>query len=218
MQAVPGAEHHTHGTATIPAVRRACGQGLVGLPSEVHHGLTVPRLFVCLELPDFQRELLAELCHSVQGAHWIDPDQFHITVAFVDEVDAPLARRIEDSLALVRAPVPHLQIQGLGHFPPRGEPRVLWAGVAPDPALTRLRRAVMARLRSCDAPVDSRRYAPHVTLARLQRAPLPQLHAWFVAREPFSAPPFSVEHVVLKESISANEGTLHRTLALYRLD
>ena len=112
------------------------------------------RLFVSLEVPAEIRERLGLLCCDVPGARWSDPEQLHLTVRFIGEVEEHVFAEIRDGLSSVRADPFDLVLSGVGHFPPRGQPRVLWAGLERSEALEILHQRIdRAVVRAGDAPV-----------------------------------------------------------------
>lgn len=177
----------------------------------------MPRLFVALELPAELREQLAALRRGLPGARWVPEDQLHLTLAFLGEVEGPAFAAVKQGLNGVRSDPFELELAGTGRFPPRGQPRVLWAGVR-DPAEV---SALAAEVRRCLArrglPLDERRYAPHVTLARLRATPDPQLEAYLRASAGWvsAAHPFTDFH--LYSSHLGRSGAQHRVEASYPL-
>ena len=65
---------------------------------------------------------------------WLAPEQQHLTLRFIGELDKGRLDEVAEALAMVRARPFELLLEGLGHFPPRGEPRVLWVGVEKAPS------------------------------------------------------------------------------------
>jgi RNA 2',3'-cyclic 3'-phosphodiesterase len=62
-----------------------------------------------------------------------------------------------------------LTLGGVGAFPPRGAPRVLWLGIAQGLTdLKCLERDVTRRLQIAGIPEDSHAFNPHLTLARVR--------------------------------------------------
>lgn len=175
------------------------------------------RLFVALALPPEVQEQLLELCHGLPGARWLLTAPFHLTLAFLGEVDGPVVRRVEEGLYGVRADPFELAVAGVGHFPPRGEPRVLWAGVAPKEPVQTLRDAVHRRLKKVGVSAEQRRFAPHITLARLKQTPLDQLLEWMRRQLELASELFPVTHFELLESTLGRGGARHRVLASYPL-
>ena len=100
------------------------------------------------------------------------PEQQHLTLRFIGELDNGRLEEVAEALALVEGWPFELGLEGLGHFPPRGEPQVLWVGVTKSPELARLKRRIDRVLATVGLPPESRKFAPHVTLARVRGAAL----------------------------------------------
>src|SRR3546814_4266599 len=62
------------------------------------------RLFVALALPDHLRSRLAELCSGLPGARWVAPENLHLTLRFIGEVDGRDAEDIDVALSGIRLP------------------------------------------------------------------------------------------------------------------
>ena len=133
----------------------------------------MPRLFVALELPEVLKEAIGTLQVGLRDARWLDADALHLTLAFIGEVDGAAGRRIEEALSRVEAPPVEVELHGLGHFPLRGSPRVLWTGASPAAELGALATAVRRALARAGYPPERRKFAPHVTIARFRRPPPP---------------------------------------------
>lgn len=131
----------------------------------------MPRLFVAIDLPDSIKHSLEPLASGLGDVRWTSPDQQHLTLRFIGEIDNGQANDVADALTLVPGLPFELSLKGLGHFPPRGEPRVIWAGVQATPELKALKRRIDRALQQAGIPRDSQKYKPHVTLARLRRPP-----------------------------------------------
>ena len=89
----------------------------------------MPRLFVALPLPPAVRRSLEPLARGLGDVRWLTPDQQHLTLRFLGDIDNGRLNDVAEALALVHGWPFELRLKGLGHFPPRGEPRVLWVGV-----------------------------------------------------------------------------------------
>ena len=133
----------------------------------------MPRLFVALELPELLKEAIGEIQVGLRDARWLDEEGLHLTLAFIGEVDGAAGRRIEEALSRVEAPSLEVELHGLGHFPLRGSPRVLWTGAFPAAELASLAAAVRRELSRAGYPPERRKFAPHVTIARFRRSPPP---------------------------------------------
>jgi 2'-5' RNA ligase len=177
----------------------------------------MPRLFVAIDLPEEQRDHLDDLCAGLPEARWTPFDQLHLTLAFVGEVDGGRARDADEALAAIALPPFELALRGVGHFPPRGEPRIVWAGFAPSEALSALHRAVVRALEHAGCEIEKRKFHPHVTLGRLHAAPPERVASWLTERGAFSSGPFPVTEFLLYSSVLGREGATHRVEAEYAL-
>lgn len=175
------------------------------------------RLFVGIPIAPHVRQLLSSLGASIPGARTVPADQIHLTLRFIGEVDALTFADIRDSLEGLDAPSLTLSIHGTGHFPPRGQPRVLWAGVNPAGDVIILRNRVNNRLSLCGIKPEQRKFHAHVTLARLQNSPPKRVAGFLAANAQLQSPPFSVDHVHLYSSTLHPKGAQHRVEAVYPL-
>jgi 2'-5' RNA ligase len=140
------------------------------------------RLFTAIELgPDVVARaapLLVELrrraSETAPAARltWVVPDRMHLTLRFVGEVDAAQGERIIHALRDPLSAAPFsLQWGGLGVFPVKGPPRVLWAGICEGlEGVMRAEAEVTSRLRAAGVSPDPKPYRPHLTLARVRYA------------------------------------------------
>jgi 2''-5'' RNA ligase len=130
----------------------------------------MPRLFTGLEIPADVGFLLSLKRGGLMGARWIDPENYHITLRFIGDVDGQTADEVADSLDRLsnslRFPI---RLTHLGTFG-GDKPRALFAGVEPSEALSRLQAAHERILQRAGLPPDGRKFVPHVTLARLRGA------------------------------------------------
>src|SRR5712692_6806942 len=97
----------------------------------------MPRLFTALEIPPQVAQSLAMMRGGLPGARWIDPENYHLTLRFIGDVDDTLAREVASMLRQVRRTEPELRFDGLSSFGGR-RPRAVVATLAPTPALMEL--------------------------------------------------------------------------------
>ena len=140
------------------------------------------RLFVALELPALVKQHLLMLAGGVPGARWLEEDQMHLTLRFIGEVDGAVMADVTAALSSVEAEPFEVMLAGVGHFPPRGTPRTLWVGVVDNPKLMGLRTRIESALAGTGAGRDSRKFFPHVALARLREPKMPKV-AEFLSKE-----------------------------------
>jgi 2'-5' RNA ligase len=139
------------------------------------------RLFIALDLDEHARTaIVAEqkrLASALREAgrssiRWVRPDQMHLTLVFLGEINEA---RAEGVIAEIREEVPQaafeLVFEGIGVFPPRGAPTVLWAGTSSGAASAIALQSEMARrVARHGVPLESRRFQPHLTLGRWREA------------------------------------------------
>src|SRR5262249_14791405 len=129
----------------------------------------MPRYFVAVPLPAETTELLTAVQPaSTTGMRLVGREEFHLTLHFLGEVPQQQDAVLRAALARVGKNAFSINLQGVGRFPPDGEPRVLWAGVEKSPALLDLHDSVGAVLTDAIGyRPEARPYSPHVTLAYL---------------------------------------------------
>ena len=178
----------------------------------------MPRLFVALDLPEDIKLSLAPLTRGLGDVRWLLPEEQHLTLRFIGEVDNGRMEDVVEALTLVDGAPFELRLGGIGHFPPRGEPRIIWAGVEKSEPLKRLKRAVDRALDEIGLPAEGRKFTPHITLARLRRPPAPQrLATWLATHSLYRSAPFTVRGFHLYSSWLRADGAEHTLEAGYEL-
>ncbi|MDH3195501.1 MAG: RNA 2',3'-cyclic phosphodiesterase [Hyphomicrobiales bacterium] len=165
----------------------------------------MPRLFTALEIPADIAFSLSLLRGGLPGARWIDPENYHVTLRFIGNVDGPVANDVADALRQISRPSFELALEGLGAFGNR-RPRSLWAGIKPAPALNDLRAEVERSLQRIGLEPEHRRFTPHITLARLRGASEPDVAAYLTLRGNFQTASFPVGRFVLLSSKASRGG------------
>ncbi len=175
------------------------------------------RLFVAIDLPPDIAARLQNLCYGVPGARWVQPEQMHLTLRFIGEVDGGIFRDVKEGLADIKSPPFSLQVKGLGFFPPRKTPRVLWAGLAPVEQVSGLRNRIENLLVGMGLSPEGRKFSPHITLARLHDTPLARLGRFLAGNSLFATEPFPVSEFHLYSSQLTSKGAVHTIEASYSL-
>lgn len=176
------------------------------------------RLFVSVELPDDVKATLARMAGDVPGARWLEPDELHLTVRFIGEVDGVLFEDVLTALEEVQVAPFTLTLRSVGHFPPRGEPRILWAGLERSPELTALHNKVESALVRAGVEPEPRKFLPHVTLARLRGTPVRAVGSFIALNGLYRSQPFAVQDFQLFSSNLSGKRAVHRQEAVYPLE
>ena len=175
------------------------------------------RTFIAVQLEDSIRIRLNELGRTIPGARPVPPEQIHLTLRFIGDIDGTLFQDVRECLAGVEARALTLSIRGVGHFPPRGMPRVVWAGVEPAAALQTLRSSINQALAAVGIPVEERAYHPHITIARLKNSPIGRVADFLTSNSLLQSPPFTVNSFTLFTSSLTAKGAIHSSAAKYPL-
>ncbi len=175
----------------------------------------MPRLFTALEIPSEIVQSMAQLRGGLPGARWIDPENYHLTLRFIGDIDDALADEIADLLGQVARHTFALRIDGLDSFG-GNRPRAVVAAVPPVAELVEL-QAEHERIMQRVGLQPERKYRPHVTLARLRDTSSRQVADFLSLRQPFRSPSFSVSRFVLYSSRASVGGGPYVVEAEYPL-
>lgn len=173
------------------------------------------RLFVGIGFPPELKLRLSLLCSGVAGAKWVDPGNFHLTLRFIGEVGEDRAADVDAALARLRARPFALQLAGTGVF--GDKPRSLWVGVERSAELNALRDKIEQALIRTGLPPEPRKFAPHVTLARLRNPAPDRLGEFLAAHAGFRADPLPVAAFSLIASFQTKAGSVYEDQADYPL-
>ena len=177
----------------------------------------MPRLFTGLEIPgDVGLELSA--CRGgLPGARWIDPENYHITLRFIGDVDHATARDLFSLLGDGRRRGPlTVTLDELATF--GGErPRAVFARAVPTSDLNELQSEHERLVRRVGLPPERRKFTPHVTLARLRDASPIDVAGYIGMRGRFPKLSFMARRFVLFSARASTGGGPYVVEAAYPL-
>jgi RNA 2',3'-cyclic 3'-phosphodiesterase len=177
----------------------------------------VHRLFVAIDLPEDIKKAICALRCPISGAKWVDEAQFHLTLRFIGDADDDLLHRITTVLSGIMAAPFSLAMMGVGCFPPKRNPKVLWVGIGKNEALFNLQDAVEKVLLQSGLEPEIRSFSPHITIARLKETSAVLLAPFLQKNNGFTTPKFPVTEFILYSSTLAPQGAIHRQVALFPL-
>lgn len=178
------------------------------------------RTFIAIEIPNSIKTTLTAMQHDLQRAaadvSWTKPENFHLTLRFLGEVEE---RRIEevkdvcDKAAAAFRPF-MLRLNNAGVFPNFRQPRVLWAGLAGEIEVAQKLQAHLEKsLVSLGFAPEDKPFKPHLTVGRVkspknarQVAALTEIHS-------LPELSFEVREIVLMKSELHSTGARYTTLA-----
>lgn len=176
----------------------------------------MPRLFTGIEIPPNETAALALLRGGLPGARWIEPEDYHITLRFIGDVGVAMANEIAGELDTISGRSLTATIEGVGVFG-GDRPRAIIAKVAPSDALGGLQAEHERLMRRLGVPPESRKFVPHVTLARLRGVSPDNVASYIESRESPGKLVFPVERFVLYSSRESTGGGPYRVEATYPL-
>jgi len=189
---------------------------------------TIPkvRTFIAIELPDQTRSDIAGVQKDLASAglklRWVKPQNIHLTLTFLGDVDRHLITAICDSMNTVTRQHPSFELQprGLGCFPGLKNPRVFWVGLSG--ALVVL-KALQTDVENALTPLgfnpEKRPFRGHVTIGRIKnRLNSRKLADVLRSHSEFSSDIFTVQQVTLFGSELQPTGPVYTRLCAAPLE
>jgi 2'-5' RNA ligase len=181
------------------------------------------RLFIAIDLDDAARAAIAEEQRRLKAAigrirapiKWVRPEQMHLTLVFLGEVAETRAPGIADAISQPIAQPPFdLAFGGIGVFPPRGAPNVLWIGAAAGHAASiELQRQIALRVEHLGIELEPRPFHPHLTLARFRDSRPHDRTVVVAAGGDHVVAAVHIDHATLYQSKLSSQGPTYIALA-----
>jgi 2'-5' RNA ligase len=132
------------------------------------------RAFIAIDISDEVRATLGEvqqrLARTRAKVKWVGPENIHLTMKFLGEIEDEMPEAVKEAMADATngAQPIEFEVAGLGTFPLRGAPRVVWAGVSRGAdRITRVQSRLETALESLGFAKE-RTFTPHLTLGRVK--------------------------------------------------
>jgi 2'-5' RNA ligase len=157
--------------------------------------------------------VIEDLRPRLPGVRWVDASGIHLTLRFLgwtvpdrlDRLEAPV------QAAAGECPPAAVAVGGLGLFPERGSPRVLWVGTDVPGPVRRLQAACEAAAVAEGFEAEGRDFHPHLTLGRWNdRARRPSV-------APLSLGTWTLDRLVLFQSLPGPRGSVYTPLRTFPL-
>lgn len=195
------------------------------------------RVFIAVPLPPAVRDQVARIIDHLEPTdlpvRWIDPNNGHLTLHFLGELEPELAEllRMAMGVAVTHHAAFDLRTADPGAFPSVRRPRVLWLGLwGPTHRLESLYNDVGDFLDDFGIEIEDAAFHPHITLGRVRDVEgvkvglLPdQVRDAFAALQQAgladheSPVPFPITEIQLVRSHLGKEGSRYEVLASYPL-
>jgi 2'-5' RNA ligase len=180
--------------------------------------VSAKRLFVSVELPEAVTKLLTSLDPKIRGVRWLAPEQMHLTLSFLGNVSNHAEEALKRNLSAFAWKTFFLPISGLGKFPGKGSPNVLWVGVGTGhPHLFQLHKRVQEAAIRVGIKPDLRSFHPHITLARCWDVSAESVRPFLKTHAAFDAGMIHVESFCLNSSELTPRGSVYARELLVRV-
>ena len=172
--------------------------------------MSTKRLFVSLELPPATTRLLSELDPHLPGVRWLPPEQMHLTISFLGNVSGEIQESLSEHLRAISWKSFFLPLVGVGAFPGKGRPNVIWIGVGRGhPHLFQLHKRVQEAALAAGLEPDLRSFHPHITIARCRDVSSETIRPFLKAHARFDAGMIHVESFCLNSSELTPAGSVY---------
>jgi len=174
------------------------------------------RLFFCGELPDEQRAKLVEIQNHFKSQNvdvkWVEPENLHLTLCFLGEIKE---RRLGELEKLGRDVSKlygsfDMSLKGIGTFPPKGPPKVLWIGIEEGKKnISMLAGAIESRIANFKPEFE---FQAHLTLGRFRNENVPEQTLIALTTTAFETPSWHFDSFLLRESTLTPAGPSYKTV------
>jgi RNA 2',3'-cyclic 3'-phosphodiesterase len=125
------------------------------------------RLFVAIDLSESTKQFLVDLDPQIRGVRWTEAAQMHLTLGFFGDVSEYGDLVLREKLSGIEFGAFVLPITGVGTFPPKGPPKIIWIGVGRGhPHLFQVHKRVQEAVLAAGIEPELRPWHPHITIAR----------------------------------------------------
>lgn len=184
----------------------------------------VMRCFIAIEVPSEVKAAFIELQKDLRSAGadvaWTNPDNVHLTLKFLGEIDKKLVSEVERVCRETIAATPpfNLSLNGIGLFPNERHPRVLWVGLGGElETLERLQEQLDEKLAGIGFEIEEKDFQPHLTVGRIRSNK--NLGDLLARSDGYALPSLSfvVREIVLMKSDLLPSGACYSELAKARM-
>ena len=168
------------------------------------------RLFVAIDFPQSVRKFLVDLDPQIRGIRWTAAEQMHLTLGFFGDVPADVDAKFRERLGAIHFGAFFLPIAGVGTFPPKGPPKIVWIGIGRGhPHLFQLHKRVTEAALAVGLEPDLRPFHPHITLARCRDVSQQSMRKFLQTNVDLDAGMVHVESFYLYSSQLTPAGPIH---------
>jgi RNA 2',3'-cyclic 3'-phosphodiesterase len=170
----------------------------------------IKRLFVAIDLPESTKQFLVDLDPQIRGVRWIEPAQMHLTLGFFGNVPEDIDLALRERLSAIEFGAFFLPITGVGTFPQKGPPKIIWIGVGRGhPHLFQVHKRVQEAALAAGIEPELRAWHPHITTARCRDVAPQSIRKFLQSKLDLDAGMIRVEAFHLYSSKLTPAGPIH---------
>jgi 2'-5' RNA ligase len=171
----------------------------------------IKRLFVAIDLPESTKQFISALDPQIHGVRWMDPGQMHLTLGFFGDVSEDVDLALREKLSAIEFGAFFLPVTGVGTFPPKGSPKIIWIGVGRGhPHLFQLHKRVSDAAVAVTLEPDLRPWHPHITIARCREVPPQSVRNFLKSNADLDTGMIRVDSFHLYSSRLTSSGAIHK--------
>ncbi len=174
------------------------------------------RSFIAIHLSDEVRKEILKLQDDLKkkymGVKWVEPQNIHLTLKFLGEIDNVEKVSVCIKRAVKGETTFEINCKDVGAFPDIRRVRVIWVGVGLGrDRVINLMKKLENELAKIGIPKEEGEKIPHITLGRVKkgRVSLPELK--------FETQPFKVKEIYLMKSTLTSSGPIYSVIEKYVL-
>jgi RNA 2',3'-cyclic 3'-phosphodiesterase len=168
------------------------------------------RLFVAIDLPESTKHFLVDLDPKIRGVRWIEAAQMHLTLGFFGDVPEDIDLALREKLSAIEFGAFFLPITGVGTFPTKGPPKIIWIGVGRGhPHLFQVHKRVQEAALAAGIEPELRSWHPHITTARCRDVAPQSIRKFLQSNVDLDAGMIRVEAFHLYSSELTPAGPIH---------
>ncbi len=166
------------------------------------------------------RRIQEDLLETGSKLKLVKPENLHFTVKFLNRIDESLVSEIEGNLRELKLNKFFINIAGIGAFPNRRRPQVIWLGVKEgENEFISLMRRVDEAVAKLGLPKERREPTAHLTIARVKRiGSIEAIKKLFSSLADVEIGRMSVDHIRIKRSTLTPQGPIYETLVDIKLE
>ena len=181
------------------------------------------RTFIAISVspPSSFKAIFISLKDKIQGnIKWSKTNKFHLTLGFFASTSLKQEKQIIATINKVASKNEQfvIQFRGLGVFPSKNDPRVLWLGLVKNQQLFKIYKELWLELSRYGFTNDKKKFAPHITLSRIRhmddKTPLLKILSENYNKNMFES---KVQDILYFESTLTPDGPIYKVLGKYSL-